>query len=285
MCFCTADRQVWLGGSVLRIRHSVERGGGAEARVVVARFIRPGRRDPSTTLRTSLRARDYGDRMSYLRKQRRMSTPAEEKTVVSESRSRNPLRRLYQWVLHWAETRYGSPALFILAFAESSFFPIPPDVLLGALCVAKPRRSFRFALVCSVGSVLGGAFGYFLGMYFFDEFGRGIFEFYGVMDKYQQVAALYGKWNALAVAVAGFTPIPYKVFTIAGGACGINFFVFLLASALSRSARFFLVGAFFWYVGPSAKRWIDRYFNLLGVIFVVLLVGGFILIKYVMGKG
>lgn len=205
--------------------------------------------------------------------------------MESTGKTKNPLRRLYQWVLHWAETPHGPRGLFALAFAESSFFPIPPDVLLAALCAGNPRRSFRFSLICSVGSVLGGIFGYLLGMFFFDLVGERILGFYGGMEGYEQVASIYERWNAMAVAVAGFTPIPYKVFTIAGGACGINFFVFLLASALSRSARFFLLGSLFWFVGASVKRWIDRYFNLLSVLFGVLLVGGFLLIKYVIKEG
>lgn len=191
------------------------------------------------------------------------------------------LRRLYDWVLAFAATPHGTWALFLLAVAESSFFPIPPDVLLMALAVAAPSRAFRFAAICSAGSVLGGVIGYLLGLEFYELLGRPIIEFYSAADAYQRVQQLYRDWDAIAVAVAGFTPIPYKVFTIAAGVFEINFATFLLASIVSRSARFFLIGALIWWMGPRIRAFIERYFNLLTVIFAVLLVGGFILLKYV----
>lgn len=189
------------------------------------------------------------------------------------------MKRLYDWVLHWAETPYGVPALFILAFVESSFFIIPPDVLLIALALSVPTRAFRFALYCSLGSVLGGMFGYFIGMQFFDTVGKGVLDFYGVMDKYDYIAELYNRYSAWAVGIAGFTPIPYKVFTIAAGACKINFPVFVTASAISRSARFFMVAGLLYFFGPPIKSFIDRYFNILSVVFVIMLIGGFALMK------
>lgn len=193
----------------------------------------------------------------------------------------NPLRKLYDWVLSFAEKPYGAWALFLVAFAESSFFPIPPDVLLIALSVAKPSRSFFFAGLSTLGSVLGAALGYLLGFQFYQLAGHPIIRFYGVEQRYLQVQALYQHYDALAVAVAGFTPIPYKVFTIAAGAFHINFLTFMLASILSRGARFVLVGGLIWWVGPEIKRFIDRYFNLLTIAFVILLAGGFVIVKYV----
>ncbi|MEJ2638734.1 MAG: DedA family protein [Desulfosarcinaceae bacterium] len=190
------------------------------------------------------------------------------------------LKRLYDWVLHWADTPYGSWALFALAFAESSFFPLPPDVLLIALAVGRPRRSFRFALICSVGSVLGGALGYLIGWHFMAAVGERIVAFYGLQPKVVYIGQLYNHYNAWAVGIAGFTPIPYKVFTIAAGMFKINFGIFMLASLVSRSARFFLVGTLIYWFGPRIRSFIDRYFNLLAVAFTVLLVGSFILIKY-----
>ena len=191
------------------------------------------------------------------------------------------LRRLYDWVLHWAETPYGTWALFSLALAESSFFPVPPDVLLIALAISIPAKSFRYALVCTVGSLIGGVIGYIIGYQFMDLIGLQILEFYGLMAKYNAVGELYNKYNALAVGIAGFTPIPYKVFTISAGAFKISFPIFFIASAVSRAARFFLVGWLIYKFGPSIRAFIDRYFNLLAVVFVILLVGGFILIRYV----
>jgi membrane protein YqaA with SNARE-associated domain len=191
------------------------------------------------------------------------------------------LRKLYDWVLHWAETPYGSWALFILAFAESSFFPVPPDVLLIALAISIPARAFRYALICSAGSVLGGMAGYIIGFEFMDLLGFRILNFYGLMDKYETISHLYERYNAWAVGIAGFTPIPYKVFTISAGAFKINFPIFLAASVVSRSARFFLVGWLIYKFGAEIRSFIDRYFNILCIVFVILLIGGFIMIKWI----
>jgi len=190
------------------------------------------------------------------------------------------LRRLYDWVLHWAETPYGTWALFLLAFCESSFFPIPPDVLLIALAVAIPKKSFKYALVCSAGSVLGGCLGYLIGWQFMAGIGEKIIAFYGLTRKIEYIKDLYINYDAWAIGIAGFTPIPYKVFTISAGAFNINFPVFIIASTISRSARFFLVGSLIYIFGPRIQTFIDKYFNILAVAFTVLLVAGFVIIKY-----
>ncbi|MEF9438023.1 MAG: DedA family protein [Candidatus Mariimomonas ferrooxydans] len=190
-------------------------------------------------------------------------------------------RKLYDWVLHWAETPYAVPALFILAFAESSFFPIPPDVLLIALALSIPGKAFRYAAVCTFGSVLGGMAGYFIGYQLMDMVGVPILGFYGVMDKYEYIQALYMKYDAWAVGIAGFTPIPYKVFTIAAGAFKIDFPVFVMASIAGSAGRFLLVAGFIYFFGPAIKNFIDKYFNLLTLIFIALLIVGFLLIKYI----
>jgi membrane protein YqaA with SNARE-associated domain len=190
------------------------------------------------------------------------------------------LKNLYDWVQHFAETPYSSWALFLFAFAESSFFPVPPDVLLIALAVFIPLRAFQYALICSVGSVLGGILGYVIGYQFMDIIGLGILNFYGLTEKYQSVAELYNRYNAWVVGIAGFTPIPYKVFTISAGAFKINFPVFLLVSVISRSARFFLVAGLIYVFGEQIRTFIEKYFNILAVIFVLLLVVGFILIGF-----
>ena len=189
-------------------------------------------------------------------------------------------RKVYNWVLHWAETPYGSWALFLLAFSESSFFPIPPDVLLIALAVAVPRKSMRFALICSVGSVLGGCFGYLIGWQFMSSVGEKIVVFYGLDSKVDYIGNLYRNYDAWAIGIAGFTPIPYKVFTIAAGMFKINFVVFILASFVSRSARFFLVGGLIYLFGPRIQLFIEKYFNILAVAFTVLLIAGFVVIKH-----
>ena len=193
------------------------------------------------------------------------------------------LRKLYDWVLHWAQTPYGTPALFLIAFAESSFFPIPPDVLLIALAISIPTKAFRYALVCSIGSLLGGMFGYLIGYGLWEVVGLPILNFYGYMDKYEKISALYNQYNAWAVGVAGFTPLPYKVFTIAAGACRINFFVFVLASAVSRTARFFLVATLIKIYGERIKSFLEKYLNLVTIVFMIFLIGGFLLVKWLMG--
>jgi len=191
------------------------------------------------------------------------------------------LKRLYEWVLHWANTPYGTPALFLLAFAESSFFPIPPDVLLIALSLSIPKKAFRYASVCTIGSVLGGMFGYLLGWQFW-ELAKGILFNYIDPAGFEDIRTYFIKYEAWAVSIAGFTPIPYKVFTIAAGFFRVDFLVFLIASALSRGARFFLVALLIYHFGSSIRAFIDKYFNILTYAFTFLLIGGFFLIRYVL---
>jgi membrane protein YqaA with SNARE-associated domain len=165
---------------------------------------------------------------------------------------------------------------------ESSFFPIPPDILLIAMVVASPVGWFRFAFVCSVGSVLGGMFGYLIGYQFMDLIGNRIVAFYHFQEKWDKIGLLYDKYNAWAVAAAGFTPLPYKVFTLSAGAFKINFPIFVLASAISRSARFFLVAALMYKFGPPFKILIEKYFNIFTIVFMILLVLGFFILKVIL---
>ena len=202
--------------------------------------------------------------------------------VEDRAQKKGLIRGLYDACMEWLERPYGIYVLFAIAFAESSFFPIPPDVFLIALCAAVPKRSFKYAAICSIGSICGGAFGYGLGLWAMDGIGLPIIEWYGVQDKYDLVTRLYQKWDALIVFSAGFTPLPYKLFTIAAGASKVNFLTFMVASLLSRSARFFLVAVVIYYFGAPVKKYIDRYFNILSIAFMVLLIGGFVLVKYVL---
>jgi len=190
------------------------------------------------------------------------------------------IRRLYDWVLGWAESPYGSLALFVLAFVEASFFLVPPDVLLIALCVGRPTRSLYFAAICTAGSVLGGTFGYLIGYQLFEFIGQPIIDFYNAGEAFQRVGDLYTANLVVALGTAGFTPIPYKVFTIAAGAFAVPFVPFVLISAVSRGARFFLVAGLIRIWGPQIRGFIDRYFNLLTVVFIVALVLGFIILRY-----
>ena len=192
------------------------------------------------------------------------------------------VRRMYDWVLHWASTPYGAPALFLLAFAESSFFPIPPDVLLIALCLAVPARCFTFAGISAVGSVLGGIAGYWIGSGLWEVLADPFYRYVpgfteAVFQRVQHLFATYDFWTVFA---AGFTPIPYKVITIGAGVFDINFPIFVLASAIGRSLRFFLVAALLFRFGPPMRTFIEKYFNLLSLLFMVLLVGGCLLLRY-----
>ena len=202
----------------------------------------------------------------------------------------NSIRKLYDWVLKWAETPYGPLALFILAFAESSFFPIPPDILLIALALGARNKSLYFALICSLASISGGLFGYGIGHFLWWEgssyTGIAYFFFNNIPGFSEQLfttlKSQYDQYGFMIIFTAGFTPIPYKIFTISAGAFDINLINFLIASTISRSARFFLVSGLIWKFGEPIRSFIDKYFNLLTIVFTVLLIGGFILIKYIL---
>lgn len=273
--------------------------------------------------------------------------PCPEATVPSDqertAKPRVPAwhlhRRLYDWILHWADTPYGGWALFVMSLAESSFFPVPPDVLLAPLVLGNRRKWVGFATMCSVASIIGGILGYGIGMFlwvgvgnFFHDRVPGFDrdqvvmadgrELAGMIDgenvvvkppmmkaevtypatlttrdgekvslaaqevttahvrPFTKVGALYKEYNFWIVAAAGFTPLPYKVITISAGVFKINFLIFCIASAASRSARFFLVAGLMGILGPRIAPLIDKYFNLLCVLFTVLLIGGFAVIKY-----
>jgi AmmeMemoRadiSam system protein A len=197
------------------------------------------------------------------------------------------VRRLYLWTIHWAATPYALWALFLLAFAESSFFPVPPDVLLIAMALGAPRRSLRFALLCTVGSVLGGVVGYGIGMFCFEAAGRPILEAYGYVEEFEQLRAQFGSHGGLVIFIAALTPIPYKVFTIAAGVSHdhVPLVVLVGASVVGRGLRFCTLGVLFRLFGRQIKGFIDRYFNLLTVAFVVLLVLGFLCVKLFGGQG
>ncbi|MDE6779330.1 MAG: DedA family protein [Alistipes sp.] len=201
----------------------------------------------------------------------------------------NIVKRLYDWMLSWGTSRWGWLALFLFAFAESSFFPIPPDVLLIALCLGATARSFRYAAICTAGSIVGAVAGYSIGYFLWqnaageytaiaDFFFRHVFS----VESFERVGELYDKYNFWIVFTAGFTPLPYKLFTITGGLFHIDFAMFIFASVVSRGMRFFLISALIWKFGEPIKSFIDKYFNLLAIAFTVLLVGSFVLIGYVL---
>ncbi len=191
------------------------------------------------------------------------------------------LRALYDWVIGFADKPNGMIALFILAFAESSFFPIPPDVLLIALCVGNPQKAFRFALWCSVGSVLGGIFGYAIGLWGYNTVGQWLIDLYHGQPIMDRVKGYYDEWGFWGVLTAAITPIPYKVFTIASGFFQFNFTSFVFASILGRSFRFYLVSLLLYIYGKRIQVFIEKYFNLLASLFMILLITGFFILKYI----
>jgi membrane protein YqaA with SNARE-associated domain len=191
------------------------------------------------------------------------------------------IRRMKEWVESFAAKPYALWALFAIAFIEASFFPIPPDALLLALAVLYPKRSYTFALVCTAGSVLGAFLGYYIGYAFFELIGSRILEFYGAMEHFDVVLEKYREHGFIAIVLAGFTPIPFKVFTIAAGFnTTIPLGTLALASLIGRSLRFFLVATFFYFFGAQIKVYVDRYFDILAIAFMVLLIGGFIVVRY-----
>ena len=201
-----------------------------------------------------------------------------------KTKSRNPLRRIYDWTLSLAERKTSSWWLGLISFSEASFFPIPPDVLLIPLCLGAIRKALKFALICSIASVLGGLAGYAIGFYGWETLEGFFYDFVPgfTPEKFEKISGWYEEWGWYIVFLAGFTPIPYKVFTVASGVMGMALIPFLLASAVSRSARFFLVAILISKFGEPMKERIDRHFNKCALAFGVLLVGGFLLLKVVL---
>lgn len=186
------------------------------------------------------------------------------------------IKDLAYWVASFANSPYGTVALFVIAFAESSFFPIPPDVLLIPLALSNVSYAFVYATITTLGSVLGGLFGYLIG----DKGGKTILYKLVSKEKILLVKHYYQKFDVWAVGMAAFTPIPYKVFTISAGVFNLNFRRFLLASFLGRGGRFFIVAALIFILGPAVKFFLDKYFDLAVVLFTVLLIGGFLTINF-----
>ncbi len=192
------------------------------------------------------------------------------------------LRRLYDWTLSLAERRDALWVLAVVSFVESSVFPIPPDVLMIPMILAAPRRAFLIAGVATVSSVLGGVLGYALGAFFFETVGEPVLGFYGYTDKFAEFQATYNEWGAWAVLIAGITPFPYKVITIFSGVTGLDFVVFTIASVVARAARFFLVAALLWKFGPPVRAFIEKRLGLMATLFLALLLGGFVVAKYLL---
>ncbi|MCF8467002.1 MAG: DedA family protein [Sneathiella sp.] len=192
------------------------------------------------------------------------------------------LRRLYDFTMGLAAKPRAMWFLGGISFAESSVFPIPPDVLLIPMVLANRSAAWRIALVCSIFSVIGGMFGYVIGAVFYDWIGAPIIDFYGYTDKFDSFTQAYNEWGGWIVAFFGLTPFPYKVITIASGVTHLNLAVFMIASVLSRSLRFFLVAGLLWKFGEPIRVFIEKYLGLLTILFFVLLIGGFLALKYLL---
>jgi membrane protein YqaA with SNARE-associated domain len=190
------------------------------------------------------------------------------------------IRALYDWTMRLGASRHALWALAAVSFIESSVFPIPPDVLLIPMVLAAPHRAFRIAALCTLASVLGGLFGYWIGFAVFEQVGRPVLEFYGKDAYFAGFAERYNAWGAWAVLTAGVTPFPYKVITILSGATGLNIWVFMVASVIARGLRFFVVAWLLWRFGAPIRDFIERRLGILFTLFVVLLIGGFVAIRY-----
>ena len=191
-------------------------------------------------------------------------------------------RKLYDWVLSWADTRYGVPALAVISFAESSFFPIPPDPLLMALSLGKPKKAFWYAIVSTVMSVLGGIAGYFIGWALWDMLSGFFFAYVFSPESFDYVGSLYKQNAFLAILGAAITPIPYKVFTVTAGVFHVNLLYLIVASALGRSSRFFIEAGLIYFFGERIRSFIDKYFNLLLTVFFILIVLGVVIVKFLL---
>ncbi|MEE3241750.1 MAG: YqaA family protein [Candidatus Neomarinimicrobiota bacterium] len=202
----------------------------------------------------------------------------------------NWLRRLYDWVLSWASSPYAVPVLFTVSFVESSFFPIPADPLLIALILGLRQRAFYYAFICTAGSVFGGIFGYFVGSFLwwtetmeFSSIATFFFTYIpGFTEQlFYNIQAQYESYNFVVIFTAAFTPIPYKVFSISAGAFDINFFTFVVASILGRGLRFYGITVVLWYFGRPVKKIIDKYFDLLAILLLLISIISYIIIVYI----
>lgn len=189
-------------------------------------------------------------------------------------------KKLKEKTLYYAKSPLGPWALFANSFAESSFFPIPPDLLQMALSFLKPKKSFSYAFISSIASTIGGILGYLIGLYLMEVVGFPVLRFYNLMDKFELVKKMYLEKDVLIVFTAAFTPIPYKLITITAGAVKLNIVNFVIASFVGRSTRFFGVATIIYFFGEKTRKFLEKYLNLLSIIFFLLLVLGFLVIKY-----
>jgi membrane protein YqaA with SNARE-associated domain len=191
------------------------------------------------------------------------------------------MRRLYDWMMGMARSGRAPHALFWVSFIESSFFPIPPDVMLVPMVIANRLKAWWYATVATIGSVTGGAFGYLIGYFFFEQLGRPILEFYGKAESFGEFTDWFNEWGVWILIIKGMTPFPYKVLTITAGVTHMPFIEFMLASVIARAMRFYLVAGLLYFFGEPIREFIEKRLSLVTTVFVVLLVLGFVAIRYV----
>ncbi len=190
------------------------------------------------------------------------------------------MKRLYQWMIDAAAKKNALWILGIVSFIESSFFPIPPDIMLIPMVVSQPKKAWKIAGIATFASVVGGYFGYAIGYYGYDVIAKPLLSFYGYLEQFENFKQYYNEYGAWIVFAAGITPFPYKVITIASGVVAMNLVTFGVASVVARGLRFFMVAGLLYFFGESIKKFIEKHFNLLSILFFILLFGGFLLIKY-----
>ena len=193
---------------------------------------------------------------------------------------RGMLKRVYDWCIAAADKPYALWILFAVSFAESSFFPIPPDVMLAPMSLARPKRAWVYAGVCTVASVLGGILGYAIGAFLYDTVGHWLISAYGYGEGVEAFRVAYAKWGAWIILIKGMTPIPYKIVTIASGFAGYSFFMFVVLSIITRGARFFLEAELLRYFGEPIREFVEKRLTLVTTGFLAVLVGGFLIAKY-----
>ncbi|MEX0589871.1 MAG: YqaA family protein [Xanthobacteraceae bacterium] len=192
------------------------------------------------------------------------------------------LRRLYHWVLALSEKPSAPWAMAGVSFTESSFFPIPPDVMLVPMCMARPDRAFRYAGICTVASVLGGLLGYAIGYLLYDTIGQFLIKLYGYREQAAEFRASYAEWGHWIILIKGVTPIPYKIVTITSGFAAYSLFWFTVLSIITRGARYFAIATLLYFWGEPAREFIEKRLELVALVSFVALVGGFVVVTYLL---
>ena len=184
-------------------------------------------------------------------------------------------------MMNAARSPNAERALFVVSFAESSFFPLPPDLMLGPMAAAEPKKWLRYAIVCTIASVLGGFFGYAIGYYLFETAGKWVIDFYGLQAGFNNFQQQFNEWGLWVILIKGLTPIPYKLVTIASGAAHFDLFTFGIASLITRGGRFFLVAGLLYVVGDPIRHFVEKHLTLVTTGFVLIIVGGFVAFAYI----